>query len=117
MLRSGQTKYKAPVTVTANYTILANDDDIICNGSGTIKLVLPAASSFSGRRLRIKTIADQSVVSADADGTLQSNVAPIDSATAGSAILPAYKGSFVELSSDGTNWVAMMFYSANKISY
>lgn len=111
MIRSGQIKYKAPVTVTSNYTVLANDDDIICNGSGTIALTFPAASSYSGRRIRIKTIADHAVVSAS------SNVCPIDSASAGTAILSAFKGSFSEVVSDGTNWVTMSCYSANKISY
>jgi hypothetical protein len=111
MIRSGQLKYKAPVTVTSNYTILAADDYIVCNGAGAISLTLPIASENTGRRMIIKTIADQVVNSAS------SNVVPIDSATAGTSILPAFKGSFVEMISDGANWIVMTYFPANLLSY
>lgn len=112
MIKSRQIKYKPPVTITGDYTILETDDDIICNGSGAIALTLPAASSGNaGRKLRIKTIADQAVNSAS------SNIAPIDSATAGTAILPAYKGSWAEIVSNGSNWVMMTYLPANLLLY
>ena len=91
----------APVTKTTSFTLGANENEVICNGSATITVTLPAASSWVGRRVRIKTIAAFTVVSAS------SNVAPITSATAGTAILAATAGKWAELVSDGTNWVVM----------
>jgi hypothetical protein len=91
---------KAPVTKTANAT-LTTESDVICNGTATITLTLPAAASYVGRSLRIKTIAAFTVVSAS------SNVVPLASATAGTAILAATAGKYAELVSDGTNWTIM----------
>ena len=91
----------APVTKTGNFTLGANENEVICNGSASITATLPAASSWVGRRVRIKTIAAYTVVSAS------SNVAPITSATAGTAILAATAGKWAELVSDGTNWITM----------
>lgn len=91
----------APVTKTGNFTLAATENWIICNGTGSITVTLPAASSWTGRELTIKTIAAQTVVSAS------SNVVPLNSATAGTAILAATAGKFATLVSDGTNWVIM----------
>ena len=91
----------APVTKTGNFTRAANANSVICNGSASITATLPAASSFPGRSVLIKTIAAYTVVSAS------TNVAPIDSATAGTAILAATAGKWAKLVSDGTNWVVM----------
>ena len=91
----------APVTKTASFTLGANENEVICNGAASITVTLPAASLWVGRKVRVKTIAAFTVVSAS------SNVAPITSATAGTAILAATAGKWADLVSDGTNWVVM----------
>lgn len=91
----------APVTKTASFTLGANENEVICNGSASITVTLPTASLWVGRRVRIKTIAAYTVISAS------SNVAPIASATAGTAILAATAGKWAVLVSDGTNWITM----------
>ena len=91
----------APVTKTASFTLGANENEVICNGSASITVTLPAASAWVGRRVRIKTIAAYTVISAS------SNVAPLTSATAGTAILAATAGKWAELVSDGSNWIIM----------
>lgn len=91
----------APVTKTANYTVTDSDSSLIFNCAGSCTLTLPAASSYSGRWIYVKTLAAQTVVSAS------SNVAPLTSATAGTAILSASSGKWANLQSDGTNWIVM----------
>lgn len=91
----------APVTKTTSFTLGANENELICNGSASITVTLPAASAWVGRRVRIKTIAAYTVISAS------SNVAPLTSATAGTAILAATAGKWAELVSDGSNWIIM----------
>lgn len=98
---SGALRGPAPVTKTTDYTVSADDLSIICNGTGTITLTLPSASTYAGKMLHVKTIAAQAVVSAS------SNVKPLDSNTAGTAILAATAGKWALLQSDGTNWVIM----------
>lgn len=91
-----------PVTQTAStYTVGASDYSIIANASGTLTLTLPAAASFTGRSLQIKTIAAFTVVSAT------SNVVPLAGGAAGTAILAGTAGRWAFLQSDGTNWVIM----------
>lgn len=90
-----------PVTKTANFTVGLTDNQIIVSQAATTTVTLPAASSFLGRKIRIKTIQGQLVNSAS------SNVVPIGSSTAGTAILPATIGKWADLHSDGTNWVTM----------
>jgi hypothetical protein len=91
-----------PVTKTANFTVAATENWLIVNGLATITITLPTASSFTGRELMIKNIAAFTVVSAS------SNVKPIDTNTAATAILPAIAGSWCALVSDGSDWVTMM---------
>ena len=91
----------SPRTTTTNTTISNTESTLICNGSGSLTITLPTASSFPGRTLYIKTIAAQTVVSAS------SNVVPRTTATAGTAICTNVAGSWAELQSDGTNWVIM----------
>lgn len=93
--------FVAPVTKTGNFTLAAAEQFVICNGSASITATLPAASAFPGRRIVLKTIAAFTVVSAS------SNVVPLDTATAGTAILAATAGKWAELVSDGSNWVIM----------
>jgi hypothetical protein len=92
----------APVTKTTDFTVAATENWLIMNGTSTITITLPTASSFTGRELMIKNIAAYTVISAS------SNVKPIDTDTAATAILPATAGSWCTLVSDGTNWVTMM---------
>jgi hypothetical protein len=92
----------APVSITAaSYTVAATDIYLIANFAGTVTLTLPSASSNSGRNITVKTVQAQTVISAS------SNVVPIGSTTAGTAILAATAGKFATLVSDGTNWVIM----------
>lgn len=91
----------APVTKTTSFTVADTERNIICNGAASITVTLPAASTVTGRAIYIKTIAAFTVVSAS------SNVVPLTSATAGTAILAATAGKWARLVSDGTNWVIM----------
>lgn len=98
---SGSVGRGTVVTKTGNFTVADTENWIVCNGTGTITVTLPTASSYTGREIMIKTIAAQAVNSAS------SNVAPIGSATAGTAILAATAGKWATLVSDGTNWIVM----------
>jgi hypothetical protein len=90
------------VTKTADFTLADNEGWVINNKSGsTCTVTLPAASSWGGRQVVFKNLQAQTLVSAS------SNVAPIGSASPGTAILPASVGAWATLVSDGTNWVVM----------
>lgn len=89
-------------TKTADFTVADTEGWLINNKSGsTCTVTLPDATLWSGRQLTFKNLQLQTVVSASSD------VAPIGSATAGTAILPATVGAWATLVSDGTNWVIM----------
>jgi hypothetical protein len=91
----------APVTKTGNFTLAITENWIICNGTATITVTLPAASSWTGREVMLKTIAAFTVVSAS------SNVVPLVGGAASTAILAATAGKYATLVSDGTNWIIM----------
>jgi hypothetical protein len=92
----------APVTKTADFTVADNETWLINNKSGsTCTVTLPTASAWTGRTLTFKNMQAQTLVSAS------SNVVPIDSTTAGTAILLAVVGNWATMVSDGTNWVIM----------
>lgn len=92
----------APVIKTANFTVASTEYWLINNKSGSsCTVTLPAASSYTGRQIVIKNLQAQTVVSAS------SNVVPITSTTAGTAILAATAGKWATLVSDGTNWIIM----------
>ena len=92
----------APVTKTADFTVADNETWLINNKSGsTCTVTLPTASAWTGRYLTFKNMQAQTLVSAS------SNVVPIDSTTAGTAILLAVVGNWATMVSDGTNWVIM----------
>lgn len=89
-------------TKTADFTLADTEGWVINNKSGsTCTVTLPAASLWTGRAVVFKNLQAQTLVSAS------SNVAPINSATPGTAILPATAGAWATLVSDGTNWVIM----------
>lgn len=89
-------------TKTADFT-LANTEGWVINDkpAATCTVTLPAASAWAGRAVTFKNLQAQLLVSAS------SNVAPIGSATPGTAILAASVGVWATLVSDGTNWVVM----------
>jgi len=92
----------APVTKTADFTVANGEIWYINNKSGsTCTVTLPAASSWTGRTLTFKNMQAQTLVSAS------SNVVPIDSTVAGTAILLAVVGNWATMVSDGTNWIIM----------
>lgn len=92
----------APVTVNAaTYTATPDQHSLIFTTTACT-LTLPAAATYPGLILMLKNITATAVTSASA------NVVPLASATAGTAILAATAGKFVQLQSDGTNWIAMM---------
>ena len=80
--------------------LAADSSLIITTTSCTITLL--AASSYTGRILYVKNVTANSLTSAS------SNVVPLGSTTAGTAILAATAGKFAMLQSDGTNWITMM---------
>jgi len=91
----------SPVTKTTAFTLGANENEVICNGTASITATLPAAASWVGRKVRVKTIAAYTVISAS------SNVVPLAGGSAGTAILAATAGKYAEMVSDGTNWIIM----------
>lgn len=100
----------APVTKTADFTVATGEIWYINNKSGsTCVVTLPAASSWIGRTLTFKNMQAQLLNSAT------SNVVPIDSTTAGTAILLGVVGNWATLVSDGTNWVIMQAASNNNL--
>lgn len=88
-------------TVTDNYSLLSTDLSVIFKGTGSITVILTDPTTCAGRSLHFKNLAAFTVVSASA------NVAPLDSETAGTAILAATAGKWVHLQSNGTVWVVM----------
>jgi len=90
-----------PVTITGAYTISASDRYIICNGTASITLTLPDPATSAGRVLGIKTIKAFTVISS------ASNVKPLTTNTAGTAILAASLGKWCTLVSDGASWVIL----------
>ena len=98
------------LTKTADYTITNTDIWIINNKTGSaLVLTFPAASSWTGRSITVKNMQSQLVNSAS------SNIVPIDSTTAGTAILLGVVGNWATVVSDGTNWVVMQAASNNNL--
>ena len=107
---SGGATLTAPVTVTANYSIADTDAWIINNKTGSaLTLTFPAASAWIGRVITVKNMQTQLVNSAS------SNIVPLDSTSAGTAILLAVVGNWATMVSDGTNWVIMQAASNNNL--
>ena len=100
----------APVTKTADFSLAATENWVINNKSGsTCTVTLPAASSWTGRSVVFKNMQAQTLVSAS------SNVVPLDSTTAGTAILLDVVGNWATLVSDGTNWIIMQAAANNNL--
>lgn len=89
-------------TVTADYTVLSTDRQIISNRGATNTLTLPAAGTCKNRELYVRNIGGAfTVVSAS------SNVVPIAGGAAATGILAATDGAWAYLVSDGTSWQIM----------
>jgi hypothetical protein len=100
----------APVTKTADFTLADTDSWVINNKSGsTCTVTLPAPSAYTGRQVVFKNMQPQLLVSAS------SNVVPIDSTSAGTAILLNVVGNSATMVSDGSNWVIMQASSNNNL--
>jgi hypothetical protein len=100
----------APVTKTANFTLADGESWVINNKSGSTCIVtLPTPSTYTGRQVTFKNMQAQTLVSAS------SNVVPIDSTSAGTAILLAVVGNWATMVSDGTNWVIMQAAGNNNL--
>jgi hypothetical protein len=100
----------APITKTADFTVANGEIWYINNKSGSsCTVTLPTASSWTGRTLTFKNMQAQTLVSAS------SNVVPIDSTSAGTAILLAVVGNWATMVSDGTNWVIMQQAANNNL--
>ena len=92
----------APITVTSStYSQTGYEASVIFNGSGSITLTLLTPANVSGLQIKVRTIANQTVVSAT------SNVVPLAGGAAGTAILAGTAGKWADLQSDGTNWQIM----------
>lgn len=95
----GGIAHPKPTTKTAStYAVVDADYSLIFNSASSQTVTLPAAASYPGRILKMKTINTGGVVS-DA-----SNVVPLAGGSAGTALLATTAGKFAELQSDGTNW-------------
>ena len=90
-----------PVTVTADFTVGTSAWYINNKSGSTCTVTLPSPATYTGRTLTFKNMQAQTLVSAS------SNVVPIDSTSAGTAILLAVVGNWATMVSDGTNWVIM----------
>ena len=99
----------APVIKTADFAINSSDWYINNKAGSTCVVTFPAASAYVGRSITIKNMQSQLVNSAS------SNVVPIDSTTAGTAILLNVIGNWATMVSDGTNWVIMQAASNNNL--
>jgi len=102
-LNGTQLDLNAPVSKTASFTLGATENFVICNGaSANVTVTFPTASANTGRVVWIKNLSGTyTVISAS------SNVKPINSGTAGTAILAATAGAWAMLVCDGTDWVVM----------
>jgi hypothetical protein len=102
-LNGTQLDLNAPVTKTASFTLADNENFVVCNGaSANVTVTFPTASANIGRVVWLKNLSGTyTVISAS------SNVQPINSATAGTAILAASAGAWAMLVCNGTDWVVM----------
>jgi hypothetical protein len=99
---NGSIAFRAPnLTNAATYTVATTDVSLRFTTTACT-VTLPAAASFTGRILYLNNVTAIAVTSAS------SNVIPLGSNTAGTAILAATAGKFAMIQSDGTNWITMM---------
>jgi hypothetical protein len=93
---------KTPTTTTnTSYSVATTDHAVIFNCTGTATITMLSAATYPGRMLYFKTITANAVNSGSSD------VVPVTSDAAGTAILAATDGKWAILQSDGTNWIIM----------
>lgn len=97
---SGFGLHKEPTVQTVdNYVVGPADVAVVINRASTTTVVLPLGSAYPGRRLRMATRQAQLVLSS------QSNIVPLTGGSPSNSILPATAGKWIDLESDGTNWL------------
>jgi hypothetical protein len=98
-----QRAIQRPVETVAvsSASITTSSTWVVVNNAGTVTLTFPTASASTGTEFHIKTITNNSVISAS------SNVVPLAGGSADTSILSATAGKWATLVSDGTNWVIM----------
>lgn len=100
----------APVTKTANFTVVDGETWLINNKSGSsCTVTLPTPSASTGRVLHFQNHQAQTLVSAS------SNVVPLAGGSATTAILQAVAGANTTLVSDGTSWIMTQYDSNNSL--
>lgn len=90
-----------PVTINAATYTVATTDYAVRFTTTNCTVTLPSAATFTGRILMLSTVTANSVTSAS------SNVVPLGSSVAGTAILAATAGKFATLQSDGSLWYVL----------
>ena len=100
---NGPIALSPPIIVTAAaYTVLDADSSIVFNTAANCNVVMPAAATYPGRILYVKTLAAMSI------NSTSTNIKPIGSNTGANSILTNTTGKFSMLQSDGVNWITMM---------
>jgi hypothetical protein len=99
---NGSFALSAPSLTNASTYTVATTDVSLRFTTTACTVTLPAAASFTGRILYLNNVTAIAVTSAS------SNVIPLGSNTAGTAILAATAGKFAMIQSNGTNWITMM---------
>jgi len=90
----------APTVQTVdNYNVTTADVAVVINRAATTTVVLPTPSLYPGRRIRVSTRQAFAILSS------QSNIVSLTGGAASNSILPATAGKWVDLESDGTNWL------------
>jgi len=95
--------FQAPSLINAATYTVATTDVSLRFTTTACTVTLPAAASFTGRVLYLNNVTLTATVT-----SASSNVIPLGSNTAGTAILGATAGKFAMIQSDGTNWITMM---------
>jgi hypothetical protein len=91
------------ITVTtSSYTVVAEDSNLNVYYSGTVTITMPDASKYKNRKITIKTVTANSVVSSS------SNIVGMTGGNPTTSILPATAGKWITLISNGTNWEGIM---------
>jgi len=93
---SGSALSALPTVITATGSLTSTNQ--VVNSASTVTLTLPSPASMIGQPITVSTVQAALVNSAS------SNVIPLNSRTAGTAILAATIGKWATLVSDGTNY-------------
>jgi hypothetical protein len=97
---NGPLRRNAPVTKSADFSVASTENWIIVNNGSTTLVTLPAANSWTGREIMMKTIQAQAV---NSDAV---NIVSI-SGVSTSSILTNTAGKFATLVSNGSTWDIM----------